>query len=51
MEKIEQLWAQYGKLQAKREGLTMSIQEIINQMREITGQIAQLQKEPTTKKE
>ena len=43
-DKIEKLWAQYGRLQAMREQLTANLQKIIEQMRQAQKQIELLEK-------
>jgi len=40
---VEKLWAQYGRLQAERERLGAILQNIIQQMRQIQGQITKLE--------
>jgi len=53
-QKIEKLWAQYGKLQAQREHQGVAIEQTVQQMRQISVQIAQLEQNkelPNAKKQ
>jgi len=53
-QKIERLWAQYGKLQAQREHQGVALEQTVQQMRQISVQIAQLEQnkeQPNAKKQ